>query len=98
MTAQTVTSSKTAESKPFTKCRGKLYCRDNGEQCLSCGRSFEEIAATRDLIEKMARTAQDLNHEDPEAFLFYVMEKSLKKVLADRGQDPNMAMELLGLA
>jgi hypothetical protein len=29
--------------RPFTACKGKTACRDGGEQCLVCGRSFEEI-------------------------------------------------------
>jgi hypothetical protein len=71
----------------FTPCRGKTACRDNGEQCRVCGRSFAEIARTRELIDALAELACAQGYDNVEAFAAYVARKLEKKVRHRREGD-----------
>lgn len=73
--------------KPFTPCRGKTACRDDGVRCLTCGRTFSEIERTRALIDALADLALEQGYDDPETFAGYVAEKVVKKVRHRRAQD-----------
>jgi hypothetical protein len=64
----------------FSPCRGKTACRDDGARCLTCGRDFAEIQATRALIEALADFALRQGYADIEAFAAYVAAKAVKKV------------------
>jgi hypothetical protein len=66
--------------KPFKPCQGQTACRDDGRQCLTCGRSFEEIERTRALIDSLAEMALAQGYDNVEEFVTYVARKAEKKV------------------
>lgn len=70
----------------FTPCKGKTACRDDGERCITCDRSFAEIEQTRALIEALAGFAMKQGYDNIEAFTSYVADKAVKKV--KHRQDP----------
>ncbi|MGK2950874.1 MAG: hypothetical protein ACSLEZ_00645 [Thiobacillus sp.] len=63
----------------FTPCKGKTACRDDGEQCLVCGRSFTEIARTRQLIDALADFACAQAYANVSEFADYIARKVEKK-------------------
>ena len=66
--------------KTFTPCQGKTACRDDGVQCLTCGRSFPEIEQTRALIDSLAELVLAYDYGNVDAFAAYVAKKVEKKV------------------
>lgn len=64
----------------FTPCKGKTACRDDGERCITCDRSFAEIEQTRALIEALAGFVMKQGYDNVEAFTAYVADKAVKKV------------------
>ncbi|MDP2030854.1 MAG: hypothetical protein Q8K12_14545 [Thiobacillus sp.] len=66
--------------RAFTPCKGKTACRDDGEQCLVCGRSFAEIARTRQLIDELTDLACAQAYNNIDAFVAYIARKVEKKV------------------
>jgi len=51
--------------KIFTPCKGKTACRDDGENCLVCGRGLQEIEDTRRLIDALAELGLPMNTKTP---------------------------------
>jgi hypothetical protein len=70
--------------KPFTPCKGKSDCRDDGKNCLVCGRSLQEIEDTRRLIDELAGLAIAYEYENVGEFAAYVASKVVKKVAHQR--------------
>lgn len=70
--------------KTFTPCQGKTACRDEGEGCLTCGRSFSEIQQTRALVESLAELALSHDYSNVEAFADYIAKRLVKKVRSHR--------------
>jgi hypothetical protein len=64
----------------FKPCQGKTACRDDGERCLTCGRSFAEIEQTRSLIDALADFVAAQGYDNVEEFSGYVADKAVKKV------------------
>jgi len=64
----------------FTPCKGKTACRDDGEKCLTCGRSFGEIEQTRNMIDALAEFAIAQGYDNVGEFAAYVADKVEKKV------------------
>jgi hypothetical protein len=64
----------------FNPCKGKTACRDDGEKCLTCGRSFAEIEQTRNLIDTLAEFAYTQGYDNAGEFAAYVADKVEKKV------------------
>ena len=62
----------------FVPCIGKEHCTEGGSHCRACGRSHEEIAEARALVEAVSAMAD--RFENFEEFIGYVGSKSLKKV------------------
>jgi len=69
----------------FTPCKGKTACRDDGERCITCDRSFAEIEQTRALIDALAEFALQQGYNNVEAFAAHVADKLMKKVRHRRG-------------
>jgi len=69
----------------FTPCQGKTACRDDGERCITCGRSFAEIEQTRSLIDALADLAVNQGYENIDEFATYVAGKVVKKIKHRRG-------------
>lgn len=64
----------------FKPCMGKTACRDDGKQCITCGRSFDEIDQTRRLIDALAEFACTHGYDNIDEFAAYIAEKVKKKV------------------
>ncbi len=64
----------------FTPCTGKTACRDDGEKCLTCKRSFAEIAHTRALIEAITEFVMTRDYDNVGEFTAYLANKVEKKV------------------
>jgi hypothetical protein len=71
----------------FNPCKGKTACRDDGERCITCDRSFAEIEQTRALIDALAEFALSQEYNNEEAFATYVAEKMVKKVRHRRAHE-----------
>lgn len=63
----------------FSPCKGKTACRDDGSECLTCGRSFTEIEQTRRLIDALAEFACAQGYDNIGEFTSYVADKLEKK-------------------
>jgi len=64
----------------FNSCKGKTACRDDGEKCLTCDRSFAEIEQTRKLIDALADFTCAQGYDNVGEFAAYVASKVEKKV------------------
>ena len=60
----------------FSPCQGGTNCTEGGTHCQGCGRSHEEIAATRDLINGLAEHIVKMDYENVEDFLKFVAIKA----------------------
>ncbi|MEW5789177.1 MAG: hypothetical protein AB1899_15125 [Pseudomonadota bacterium] len=74
--------------KTFKPCQGKEYCKDDGVQCLTCGRSLAEIEETRRLIDGLARLALENDYANVDEFTIYVARKTAKIVRHRRAGRP----------
>lgn len=72
----------------FEPCQGKDACRDDGERCLTCGRSLSEIARLRAAIDELAALALDAGYESTEGFARYVSRMLFKTINHRREQAP----------
>jgi hypothetical protein len=70
----------------FNPCKGKDYCTEGGTHCEGCGRSHQEIARARELIDRLAGFAQEMGYENFQEFTAFVADKAAKKVNFERGQ------------
>jgi hypothetical protein len=64
----------------FEPCRGKTRCRQDGDRCVTCGRTIAEIEYTRDLIDRLAQLVLEMDYDNPEDFAAFVAMRILKKV------------------
>ena len=62
-------------SRQFSSCKGKSYCRENEAECVTCGRSLEEIYETRRLIDELANFMVDMDYTNPHEFMQYLLNK-----------------------
>ncbi|MEW8505383.1 MAG: hypothetical protein AB2598_01655 [Candidatus Thiodiazotropha sp.] len=72
----------------FTPCQGKSACRENGEICLTCGRTLDEIAKLRDLIQGLTSLAITNDYENVDEFTSYVALKVTKMIDYQRQEQP----------
>ena len=80
-------------TREFTPCKGKTACRDDGEACLTCGRSFAEIARLRELVDGLADLACSQGYANVDAFAAYVARKVEKKVRRRRAGTPHRSAD-----
>jgi hypothetical protein len=71
----------------FTPCKGLTACRDDGARCLTCERSLDEIARTRELIDALADFIRAQDYGNVDEFSAYVVSKVEKKVRSRRTLD-----------
>lgn len=76
-------------SKLFIPCLGKTACRDDGERCLSCGRSLDEIMRTRQLLDELSTLVLEMDYSNTDEFAAYIARKLGKKVAHAREQTAN---------
>jgi len=55
-------------------------CTDQGTHCEGCGRTHEEIAETKKMINALAGFAQKMDYENHEDFANFVGKSVLKKL------------------
>lgn len=70
----------------FSPCRGGNNCTQGGTHCQGCGRSHEEIAETRKLVEAVAQYAVKMGYDNPEEFTQYVAAKAAGKAMMLKAQ------------
>ena len=70
----------------FEPCHGKQACRDDGERCLTCGRTLAEIARLREAIDALAGLALDYGYDNVADYAAYVARKLEKTVSYRREQ------------
>lgn len=70
----------------FTPCQGKTACRDDGRRCLTCGRTLDEIAWLRDLMDQLAGLAIEHGYENTDEYAAYIARK-LQKMIDHRRQE-----------
>lgn len=64
----------------FSPCLGGDNCSKEGSHCKSCGRSHEEIAATKALAMAITEFALKMEYDNVEEFTQFVADKAVKKV------------------
>jgi predicted Fe-S protein YdhL (DUF1289 family) len=60
----------------FSPCQGGNNCTEDGTHCQGCGRSHEEIAETRELVNGLAEYIVKMGYENTEQFLQFVAIKA----------------------
>lgn len=66
-------------ARQFTSCKGKTLCLENETKCRTCGRSLEEIYETRRLIDELANFVVDMDYENLNDFMYYIVNKAANK-------------------
>ncbi len=56
----------------FNPCKGRDFCSSEGTHCSGCGRSHEEIAKTRELIDAIVDHAVAMGYENVDDFTAFV--------------------------
>ena len=64
----------------FSPCRGGMSCTQGGSHCQGCGRSHEEIAETRELVDAVAAYAMKMDYDNIEEFAQFVAMRAAGKV------------------
>lgn len=64
----------------FNPCRGGNNCTEGGSRCNGCGRSHEEIAETRQIVDAVAQFALKMGYENVSEFTGFVADKAAGKV------------------
>ena len=64
----------------FTPCISRNACNEDGTYCRACGRSHEEIQATRALTSHLTDFIKQMEYENPDDFLTYLQRKVEKKL------------------
>ncbi len=70
----------------FQPCQGKTACRDDGQRCLTCGRTLDEIRWLRDLLDQLSAMAIEHDYDNVDAFTNYIAHK-LPKMIAYRREN-----------
>lgn len=63
----------------FSPCRGGDSCTQDGTHCQGCGRSHEEIAAARAIIDQVAEAILKMGYDNAEEFALFVSAKAAGK-------------------
>ncbi|ODB84993.1 hypothetical protein A3194_14650 [Candidatus Thiodiazotropha endoloripes] len=74
----------------FKPCQGKSACRDDGEICLTCGRSLSEIVQLRSLMKEISSLALEYEYENVEEYIQYIARKVEKTINHERNEKTNM--------
>jgi hypothetical protein len=64
----------------FKPCINRNACRDDGERCLVCGRSLQEIAKTKSVVDSVHAFLQEMAYDNPAEFMDYLGRKIAKKM------------------
>ena len=66
----------------FKPCVSRTACTEDGEACRGCGRSHAEINAVRAQVQQLSAFMQQMDYQNPEAFLRWLHRKVLKRLKA----------------
>lgn len=55
-------------------------CTKDGTHCQGCGRSHEEIAGTKKVVQAVVTFIQEQNYENPDEFVAAISKSILKKL------------------
>jgi len=69
----------------FSPCNGD--CTEAGARCEGCGRSHEEVAQTKALVESIADYAIEMGYENINEFTQFVAKKAAGKAMLARMQN-----------
>lgn len=64
----------------FRPCVSRTACNDNGERCLACGRSLDEVVEVRRLGDELTQFIRRMEYENSDDFLEYLVKKVRKKL------------------
>ena len=64
----------------FSPCKGRELCRELGVRCITCGRSLDEVARTKLLVDEVFGFIQQMDYENGEEFMDYLRKKIGKKL------------------
>jgi hypothetical protein len=64
----------------FKPCQGKDACRNDGVNCMTCGRSLQEIERLRILLDRLATLAIEYDYENMEEYTAYISYKLNKSI------------------
>ena len=70
----------------FSPCRGGDFCTKEGTHCQGCGRSHDEVAATKALVAAVMNYALKMDYENIDEFTTFVAERAAKKVRAAQSE------------
>ncbi len=64
----------------FNPCKGREECKELGDRCITCGRSLDEIARTKLLVDEVFGFIQQMGYENGDEFMAYLQRKISKKL------------------
>lgn len=73
----------------FRPCLGREACVYGDDGCRTCGRSFEEILRTKQLVEDLTMLVLEVDYEDLDELITYLGDKLRNKVRARRNGQVN---------
>jgi len=80
----------------FVRCRGKAFCVETADGCRTCGRSLDEIEATRSLVAHAAQFILEQGYDNPDEFTTYLADKIAKKVRHVRESELQSSVDRMG--
>lgn len=67
-------------SAHFKPCVNRTACTEDGTHCRACGRSHEEIARVREMMNQVSEFLLQMDYDNPDEFLDYLKKKVSKKL------------------
>ncbi len=64
----------------FNPCIGRNACRDDGQRCLTCGRTLDEIVKTKQLVDSVFIFINEMDYNNSDEFMAYLSRKIAKKI------------------
>lgn len=71
-------------SATFKTCVNRTACTEDGTHCRACGRSHEEIALIRNMINQVSEFLLQMDYTNHDEFLDYLKKKVNKKIKKNR--------------
>jgi predicted Fe-S protein YdhL (DUF1289 family) len=65
---------------PFKPCVNRNACTEDGTHCRACGRSHEEIAQLRQLVNETYNLVSKWEYDNLDEFFAYLQKKTNKKL------------------
>lgn len=78
----------------FIPCQGGDNCTEGGTHCQGCGRSHEEIAETKKLIDALVQFTQKMDFENVEEFTSFVATRAAGKYRMQQGGGMGLGLNI----